>query len=274
MSLSTNEERARQLAERFRAAHELGDGPIKDMFELVHAAAGVDVLSVPVAESEHGLSMIDPATGRIVVAVATTAHPMRQRSSIAHELGHILAGDLDRADRLVPEERSSEEIRADAFARHLLLPLRAIRSRFPAGYDRVVLAELSGLVQEFEVSAQLAAIQLRTGRLIDDDTCSLWSRRSAAGLATRFGWASQYRSLSADSATPRAPQALMTRAVEGYRRGVLGIGELSSWYGRAPEDLERELDASAGTGGDPDEGYDDWASDAPLFPTGEEGPGS
>ena len=75
---------------------------IKDMFELAHVVARVDVISMDASEAEHGLSMTDPATGKVVIAVATTTQPMRQRSSIAHELGHVLAGDLDGAWRTQP----------------------------------------------------------------------------------------------------------------------------------------------------------------------------
>lgn len=170
--LNINEQRALQLAADFRGSHELDDGPIKDMFEVLHSTQGIDVMIVSASESEHGLSMTDPATGRVVIAVATTSHPMRQRSSIAHELGHVLAGDLDRAKPLVSGERSPEEIRADAFARHLLLPLPAVRKRFEPGHQEVTLSDLSDLVQEFEVSPQLASIQLPTCKLIDSEICS------------------------------------------------------------------------------------------------------
>jgi Zn-dependent peptidase ImmA (M78 family) len=250
------------LAQEFRAEFGLPDGPIKDMHELVHVTKSIDVVSMNVSDTEHGLSMCDPATGRVVIAVATTSHPMRQRSSIAHELGHVLAGDLERPGLLVPGERSAEEIRADAFARHLLLPLPSIRRRFPADKARghLGLSDLSDLVQEFEVSPSIAAIQLRTVGLIDADTCSAWSSRSAVNLATTFGWGSQYRSLAADSSAPRAPQSLMARAVDGYQRGVLGIKELAYWYGQDPADLEREL----GTAHPVDES-DEWDDDAPLF---------
>ena len=78
--MSSNEDRARKLAGAFRAEHGLALGPIKDLFELVHVFAGVDVMSMEASEAEHGLSMMDPASGRVVVAVATTVHPMRQRS--------------------------------------------------------------------------------------------------------------------------------------------------------------------------------------------------
>lgn len=266
--MGANEKRAQQLAEGFRAAHGLDDGPIKDMQELVHVAKGIDVISMKVPEVEHGLSMFDPLTGRVVIAVATTPHPMRQRSSIAHELGHVIAGDLERADPLVPGERSPGEIRADAFARHLLLPLDAVRRRFPAGDNDSILflSSLSDLVQEFEVSPHIAAIQLRTLKLIDADRCSNWSARSATNLAMTFGWGSQYRSLVADSSSPRAPQSLMTRAVEGFQRGVLGIRELASWYGQDPVSIEQELGSPQ-----PAEGDDEWDDDGPLFDPGREG---
>jgi len=269
--MTSNEQRARNLAADFRKQHGLGDGPIKDMFELVHAAAGVDVISMDASEAEHGLSMTDPATGRTVIAVATTPHPMRQRSSIAHELGHVLSGDLEGHHLPTPGQRSPQEIRADAFARHLLLPLDAIRRRFPTSEVEVFLSDLSDLVQEFEVSPHLAAIQLRTLSLIDQDTCSSWGLLSTTQLAISFGWLSQYRSLAADSAQPRAPQSLMTRAVEGYRRGVLGITELATWYGQDAADLEQQLGPQPLPQSVPD---DDWDSDAPLFAGGEAGPAS
>jgi Zn-dependent peptidase ImmA (M78 family) len=258
--MSTNENRARQLAETFRADHGLGHGPVKDMYELIHITKGIDVISLMVPDAEHGLSMCDPESGRVVIVVATTPHPMRQRSSIAHELGHVLAGDLERDGSLTPGERSPAEICADAFARHLLLPLDAIRRRLTDDGGASP-ADLSDLVQEFEVSPHLAAIQLRTLDLIGAETCAAWSARSSATLATTFGWGSQYRALAADSSESRAPQALMARAVQGYQRGVLGINELAAWYGRDPADLETELGPPQ-----PADETDGWDDDAPLFP--------
>lgn len=123
----------------------------------MHATVGIDVLSVDATEAEHGLSMVDPTTGRTVIAVATTPHPMRQRSSIAHELGHVVAGDLDSDVSWMPGDRSPAEICADAFARHLLLPLAAARRHVPSG-GSPSLSDLSALVQEFELSPAIAAI--------------------------------------------------------------------------------------------------------------------
>ncbi|WP_066582919.1 ImmA/IrrE family metallo-endopeptidase [Cellulomonas timonensis] len=266
--MSSNEDRARALADRVRRDYELDDAPINDLFELVYRACGIDVMSMDAGQDEHGLTMCHPTTGFLIIAVATTPHPMRQRSSIAHELGHVLAGDLDAGVTLTPGSRTPEEIRADAFARHLLIPLDGVRRRVAKLDGPLTQAHLSDLVQRFEVSPAMAAIQLRTLGKISQDTCTEWSSDSASRLAARFGWADQYRALAVTSQAPRAPQGLMSRAVEGYRRGVLSVAELAHWYGQSPADLESELgppvpvdDADAWNDDD-----DEWDPSAPLFP--------
>lgn len=258
--MTSNEQRARRMAERFRADHGLGTAPIKDVFELVHTTQNIDVMSMAADETEHGLTMMDPATNRTVIAVATTGHPMRLRSSVAHELGHILAGDLGRDVILIPGERNPAEIRADAFARHLLLPLDAVRVRFTRG-AMLTLQDLSHLVQEYEVSPHLAAIQLRETKLITPEVCAEWRDVSTRALATSHGWLSQYRALASDASTPRAPQALMSRAVEGYHQGLVDIHEVARWYGEDAQALREAL-------GDVEEpaDEDDWGLDTPLFP--------
>lgn len=258
----SNEQQAIRLAQTFRKDHDLGISPIRDVFEMVHATTGVDVFSIDAAEEEHGLTMLDPRTRRRVIVVATTPHPMRQRSSVAHELGHLLRGDLETTEPTCPGERCPAEICADAFARHLLLPLDAVRTRL-SETEEASLAELSDLVQEYEVSPAIAAIQLRTAALITEETCLDWMRRSSRHLALRFGWLSRYDSLADASRRPRAPQTLMKRAVAGYKDGVLGIAELAAWYGVSEHDLRAELGEPRQAPETVDEA---WDLDAPLFP--------
>lgn len=270
--MSSNERVARERAQLFRAEHGLGTRPLGDLFELAHTALDVDALSIDADQAEHGLSMLDPATGRVAIAVATTPHPMRQRSTLAHEFGHVIGGDLEAPPQQppAPSARTPTEIQADAFARHLLLPLQALSDRFGSGRPgtvaggRVGLSELAAVIQEFEVSPFLAAIQLKEAGLIDPETQEQWASLSAGSLAVRYGWFSQYQVLAASSARPRAPQTLMRRAVEGYRRGVIGIEELASWYGQRPEQLLEKL-------GPPERDVDvdeDVDEDQPLFPPG------
>lgn len=207
-------------------------------------------------ESEHGLVMQDEKTGRIVISVATTPYPMRQRSSIAHELGHILAGHLNQ--NFAYGERCPAEIVADGFARHLLLPMAALKAR----YDHILgLETLSEIVQVFGVSPQLAAIQLREASLIDAELTSRWSKITTKNLANKFGWENQYRLLAHASNTPRAPQLLVTRAIQAYQNGALGLAELAFWYGRSAAEIAAEFDISASSEPDP------WDENQPLFPS-------
>lgn len=271
--MTRNEQVARHRAETFRAEHGLGARPLGDLFELVHTALGCDVLAIDADEVEHGLSMLDPKTGRIAIAVATSTHPMRQRSSIAHEVGHVVAGDLLARTPPAPGTRGPAEIQADAFARHLLLPVSALRARYGApsrsGAAGVGEADLAAVVQEFEVSPSLATIQFREADLIRPRMREAWAPLTTASLAVRYGWLSQYRALSAGSSRSRAPQALMRRAVEGYHRGMIDIIELASWHELPPEQLLEALgpprNRSTPDGGLPTD-FDDFDEDAPLFP--------
>lgn len=259
--MSPNEQLALEAAADFRAEHDLGSDGFGDLFTLIQATLGIDVMSIPAEESAHGLTMLDPSTGRIVIAVATTPHPMRQRSSVAHELGHVLLGHLELPESPVPGRRSPQEIQADAFARHVLLPPESVRER--RGPDAIGESELSALVQEFGVSAHIAAIQLRDASLIDESTFQELRSLSSHALSLRHGWLDHHAALARSSNSSRAPQSLITRAVRGVQQGVLGISELARWYDRDVEELERELAPS----GDEAEDTGDlsWGIDEPLF---------
>lgn len=260
--MSSNERRAEKLAAGVRADHGLGHSPIKDLFEFVQTVTGVDALSMSAPEAEHGLSMCDPATGRTFIVVMTTPSPMRQRSTIAHELCHVLNGDLQSTGPpLEPGVSNGEEILANAFARHLLIPMQGVRQHLEHFKGDPSTAHLSHLVQEYEVSPAIAAIQLRDASFIDQNTYLNWKTISTRSLAVNYGWLPQYENLKAASQRERSPQGLMTRAVEGYRRGALGLPELTIWYPHAAEEIEQRLDNSSVA-----EMPDDADFDTPLFP--------
>jgi len=62
---------------------------------------------------------------------------MRQRSTLAHELGHVLFQDWADSDAGDWSERNPAEIRADAFARHLLVPVEGLRDFIGNGLQSV-----------------------------------------------------------------------------------------------------------------------------------------
>lgn len=219
-----------ELAAGFRREHHLGEQPLGDLVAVIEQMTGIDVAVLDAGPDEHGMAVRDPARGTVFIGVARTRNPMRQRSTLAHELGHVLSGDWAGSDAGSWSDRSPPEIRADSFARHLLAPVDGLRgflgTRRPAS-----LAVLSTVVQRFLVSPQIAAIALEQAGYIDEAAKRDWMALSAPHLAARFGWSDQYQALQADSDRRRAPQRLLARAIAGYAEGVLPAQAIATLRG-------------------------------------------
>ena len=223
MSLSAETE-GRTAAARFRQERHLGSQPLGDLVAVIEQTTRIDVAVLDVGPDEHGL----------------TLNPMRQRSTLAHELGHVLFEDWTDDGTSNLSERSPAEIRADAFARHLLVPVEGLRE-FLGDREFATQPTLSAVVQRFLVSPQIAAIALHQANYIDDDTKQEWMALTAPQLAVRFGWSDQYRALQADSDQRRAPQQLLARAIKGYAEAVLPAQAIATLRGITLEAAEADL---------------------------------
>lgn len=233
----SGEDDGQAAAEAFRQEHALGLQPLGDLIAVIESTVNVDVAVVAADPDEHGLTMHDPVRDVTFVAVARTPHPMRQRSTLAHELAHVLFRDWQHPATL--GVRGTAEVRADAFARHLLVPGEALEE---AASSRVVdEGLLSTVVQRFLVSPPLAAIAMHQAGLIDQATKRSWMNLSSPKLATLYGWADQYRSLSRESQQLRAPQHLLARAVQGYAHGVVTAQTIARLRGVSSQEVESEL---------------------------------
>jgi Zn-dependent peptidase ImmA (M78 family) len=232
----TAETEGRASAAQFRRDHHLGVQPLGDLVAVIEQATGIDVAVLDVGPDEHGLTMRDPVRGTVYIGVARTRNPMRQRSTLAHELGHVLFEDWADSDAGDWSDRNPAEIRADAFARHLLVPVEGLRDftgeRSPAGES-----VLSAVVQRFLVSPQIAAIALGQAGYIDEAVKREWMTLSTPQLAARFGWTDQYQVLQATSDQRRAPQRLLARAITGYVEGVLPLQAIAPLRGISPDAL-------------------------------------
>jgi Zn-dependent peptidase ImmA (M78 family) len=234
------EAEGRTAAARFRRDHRLGVQPLGDLVAVIEQATGIDVAVLDVGPDEHGLTMRDPQRNAMFIGVARTRSPMRQRSTLAHELGHVLFEDW--ADNAAGNwsDRTHEEIRADAFARHLLVPVDGVRELLRS-CRQATQADLSAVVQRFLVSPAVAAIAVQQAGCIDAATKQDWMGLSAPQLAVRYGWSDQYHALQADSNQRRAPQRLLARAIRGYAEGVLSAQAIATVRGIAVEAAEAEL---------------------------------
>lgn len=235
------ESEARVAASEFRRDHELGHGALDgDLISIIEQATGIDVAVLPVTDAdEHGLTMRDPRTGRVFIGVAASDRPMRQRSTIAHEVCHVIFEDWGLTSP--PDGRPSHEIRADAFARHLLIPVEGVRAFVADRHGAGHLSLCSEVVQHFLVSPQVAAIAMCEAGVIDQAGKSALMTVSTPALATRFGWMDFYRELQSAAKRTRAPQRLLARATAGYVEGVVSKRTIATLRGVGIEDVESEL---------------------------------
>jgi Zn-dependent peptidase ImmA (M78 family) len=116
----------RALSARLRFGYAL-DSPC-DVYELIHKY-GVGLRFINTSTMD-GLYINDGFTGSInVTALRPAGH---QRFTAAHELGHFVLGHGARLDQKIEEmtSDSQDERLADTFARHLLMPKRAVIKGF------------------------------------------------------------------------------------------------------------------------------------------------
>ncbi|MGI5203939.1 ImmA/IrrE family metallo-endopeptidase [Spirillospora sp. CA-108201] len=254
------EAEGRAAAQRFRHEHHLGVQPLGDLVTVIEQTTGIDVAVLDVGPDEHGLAMRDPDRAVVFIGVARTRHPMRQRSTLAHELAHVLFEDWTDTESVDQSEPSPREGRCRAFARHLLLPLEGLRE-FLGGRQEVTLASLSAVVQRFLVSPAIAAIALEQAEYIDRPISERWAELYTPQLAARFGWTDQYRALQTESDKRRTPQQLLTRTINGYALGVLSAQAIATLRGVTLEEAEADLREA---GVDPIEPAVTWADASDL----------
>lgn len=241
----SSEQEGRRAAEEFRAQHDLGKQPLGDLASIIEQTTHHDVAVLDVEDTDqHGLTMWDPKRQVAFIAVARTRHPMRQRSTLAHELSHVLFEDWAGGDENDLTKRSPEEMRADAFARHLLVPLEGISGLLGAPGRELSEADLSLVVQRFLVSPAIAAIALSKGGYIPDSTKQKWRTLRTPQLATRFGWSEQYKMLQNDADQTRVPQRLLRRAIAGYQEGIVSAQTIAVLRNLTVQEVTDELEAA------------------------------
>lgn len=71
----------------------LGTGPIDDINSLM-TLVEADFIILELPQNLDALTLRDPASGALTAGVGTSSNPFRQRLTVAHEIGHIVAGDV------------------------------------------------------------------------------------------------------------------------------------------------------------------------------------
>ncbi len=152
----------REAALWLRAELGLGREPVESVADACERS-GQFVAVVPL--DTDGASLID---GDISVAVVNARlEPGRKRSTVAHELGHMVLGDEFSSDLGVHASRDEREAVIEAFAAEFLLPhdqMRTVEGRKGQEERRQELIRLSAT---YRVSWSLALAQLRQTDTVD-----------------------------------------------------------------------------------------------------------
>lgn len=201
---------------------------------------GVDVGIVDLGDAVDGLC------ARTAEAVAILAAPTpvfaRQRFTLAHELGHVLAGDdqgLHIDEDVYAHSRQESEQRANSFAAAFLMPESLLRERVTDALDSVAFANLA---LDLKVSPNALAIRLKRLRLIDGMAQSEFqsmTMRDAQSLAGRGEEASAASQLAMQV---RPPPTLGRDLYAAYLDGAMTLRPYAALLGVDTESLRASLE--------------------------------
>lgn len=199
-----------------------GHGFDADMASAIEAAFNIHVVAERFGAGFDGLSW-HTDDSRIII-INTDVVWSRQRFTIAHELGHHLAGDVDDVglvkDLNVMAGASGPariaEMRANAFAAALLMPADAVRAECPGG--TVSTTRFASMVGKFQVSSDALAWRLKSLGLIGDEQRMSLSQMSPEDAAAEGGWIELYQDLFKHQARERVPEAITVRALNAFLR--------------------------------------------------------
>jgi Zn-dependent peptidase ImmA (M78 family) len=232
------------LATEVRRAYQLGNGPLPDVDDVIGQLTGVDVAYRDLGGAS-GFCAVNPDRGTAIVLIGTgpTETAERQRFTAAHELAHLLfPGDPKHRPGA---DRTPEEIRADEFARNLLIPRPGVASWLHAnGVTQVTEAELAALANTFRVSPRVVLIQLAKLRRAPAEIGES-NLPTGRQLAYRHGWGPAYELAQSVARTERPPVRIVDRATQAYRLGKLGLPPLARLLGQSLAEARASL-AEAG----------------------------
>lgn len=223
----------KQLAELARRALDLGSDALGDLATLMEQHFAVDVALSPIGTEVDGLCV---HSGDLALILASSDFSDGHlRFTLAHELGHHLLGDprivIEEAERDMFGDNSSEW-RVNAFAAHLLMPERGIRSvldwlgEMPGRVsERAVVA----LMEHFGVSMAALIYQLNTiGALSYEAGRQIRDRNSVRTIVSRHRDVAPTGAACATRHIRRAPERLNRYALAAVRSQRLGLSVVSA----------------------------------------------
>jgi Zn-dependent peptidase ImmA (M78 family)/transcriptional regulator with XRE-family HTH domain len=214
---------------------------------VVEEAFGADIAVIGLDDGFDGLAA--SSDGAKLVVLATSRLPARQRYTLAHELGHLLAGDdqdvhLDRDIYDRAQVRDPSEMRANSFASAFLMPANRLRDAI--GSDGVTESVFAELACELRVSPSALAFRMLQLRFVDAGRCDRYKRITAARAASIAGRGDDFAQSVAEANKLRPPGLLVRDAYAAYETGAATLRPYANLLGVDVDDLRRELESEDG----------------------------
>jgi Zn-dependent peptidase ImmA (M78 family) len=211
---------------------------------LVEKAFGADVAVVVLDDGFDGLAASSDEVKLIVLGTSQT--PARQRFSLGHELGHLLAGDdqdvhLDKDIYDRAQAKDPSEQRANSFASAFLMPEPVLGAA--AGTPGLTEDTFAALACDLQVSPSALAIRLQQLRLIDSGPCDRFRKMTAAKAAAAAGRGDEFARRVAEANTPRPPGLLVRDAYAAYATGATTLRPYAKLLGVDVDELRQALEA-------------------------------
>jgi len=229
----------------------LGKDFVRSFADRLESCLNVDVVRVAGLSTSYSLSI----AGRRVIVLAATGNWFRENWSLAHELGHLVAGHLndDRSSMARDADENADEASANGFAAELLLPANQMREMDWVDLDA---AELARRVWDAGVSTDALARRLSSLAIRSSDLIATWAEWPTQRLL-RCHW--EFPEAAGDpitkrmdeAASRRFPLSLQDAHLGMIASGALGKGTLAWMLGIDADDLEVDMPA-AGDDIDPD----------------------
>lgn len=214
-----------------------------DLAALVESAFGADVAIVALETGFDGLAATSESAKLIVLG--TSRVPARQRFTLAHELGHLLAGDdqsvhLDKDVYDKAQAKDPSEVRANNFASAFLMPASVLRAA--VGASGLSEDGFAALTCDLKVTPSALAIRLQQLRLIDAGTCDRFRKLTAAKAASIADRAEEFAQRVAAANGARPPGLLVRDAYKAYETGAITLRPYANLLDVDVEELRQALE--------------------------------
>jgi Zn-dependent peptidase ImmA (M78 family)/transcriptional regulator with XRE-family HTH domain len=215
---------------------------------LIEAVFGADVAVVELGTGFDGLAT--SSEGVKLILLAASHVPARQRFTLAHELGHLLAGDdqdvhLDRDVYDKAQAKDPSEMRANAFASAFLMPESTLRDA--VGSTGLNDQSFAGLACDLTATPSALAYRLLHLRLIDAGTCDRYKALTGSNAANMAGRGEEFAQRVSEASRPRPPGLLVRDTYAAYESGAATLRPYASLLGADVDQLRHAIESEQET---------------------------